>query len=108
MPRPAKTKKKPSGKGVGGDGLEAISFVTFNETYSPNLPKKNPRRATVTSEVAKIKNTSSTAATITSEEPPSPEDCARKCPPEESIEVDKLEKGHYSLVKGESQESGHC
>jgi hypothetical protein len=37
MPRLAKTKKKPSEKGAGGDGFEAISSVAFNETTSLNL-----------------------------------------------------------------------
>jgi hypothetical protein len=32
MPRPAKTKKKLSEKGVGGDGLEAILLVALNKT----------------------------------------------------------------------------
>ncbi len=51
--------------------------------------KKNPMSATVTSKVARIKNKSSTAATNTSEEPPSPEDGTQKCSPEELIEEDK-------------------
>jgi hypothetical protein len=97
MLRLVKTKKKPSEKGVGGDGLAAILLVALNETISPNQPKKNLRRATVTSNVARTKNKSSTSATTTSEDTknkspvalhPSPED-ARKCPPDESIEVDK-------------------
>jgi hypothetical protein len=37
MPRLAKTKKKPSEKEAGGDGVEAILSVTTNETTSLNL-----------------------------------------------------------------------
>jgi hypothetical protein len=55
MPRPAKTKIKPSEKGVRGDGLEAIFLVSLNETTSPNLSKKIPRRAVVTTKVARSK-----------------------------------------------------
>jgi hypothetical protein len=49
----SQNQEKPSEKGVGGDGLEAISLVALNETTSPNLPKKNVSRATVTSKVQK-------------------------------------------------------
>jgi hypothetical protein len=97
MPRPVKAKKKTSEKRVVGDGLVAISFIALNETPSPNQ-RKNLRRATVTSNVARTNNKSSTAAPTSQEDfknkspvalLPSPEDGTRKCPPEESLQVDK-------------------
>ncbi len=89
MPRLAKAKKKPSEKGAGGDSLEAILSVAVDETTSLNLQKKSPRTATMTSKIVGSKKKSSKAATFMSEEPPSPEDGARKCPPKELVEVEK-------------------
>ncbi len=65
--------------------VKAILLVAINETTSPK-PKRNQRSATVTSKVAWSKKKSSAAATNTPEEPPIPEDGARKCPPEKLIE----------------------
>jgi hypothetical protein len=45
--------------------------------------------ATMKSKIAGSKKKSSKAATSTSEKPPSPEDGAKKCPPEELVEVEK-------------------
>ncbi len=64
-------------------------LVAVNETTIPNLPVKSQRRATVKSKIAGSKKESSTAATSTSEAPPSPEDGTRKRPPEELVEVEK-------------------
>ncbi len=64
-------------------------LVAINETTSPNLPNKSQRKATVKSKIAGSKKKSSTAATSTSEEPPSPVDDARKCLPEDLVEVEK-------------------
>jgi hypothetical protein len=89
MPRLVKTKKKPSEKEAGDDGFEVILSVAINETTSLNLRQKSQRMATIKSKVAGSKKKSSKAATFISEEPPSPEDGARKCPPEELVEVEK-------------------
>jgi hypothetical protein len=97
MPRPIKAKKKPSEKGVVVDDLVAILFVALNDTPSPNQ-RKNLRRVTVKSNVARTKTNSSIASPTSPEDtknkspvalPPSPEDSARKCPPEDLIEEDK-------------------
>ncbi len=89
MPRLAKAKKKPSGKEAGGDGFEAILSIATNETTSLNLQQKSHRTATIESKIAGSKKNSSNTVTSTSEEPPSPEDGARKCPPEELVEEEK-------------------
>jgi hypothetical protein len=54
MPRPVKAKKKPSEKGVVGDIYAALSCDALNEIPSPNQ-RKNPRRATLTYNVARTK-----------------------------------------------------
>ena len=84
MPRLAKAKKKPSEKEASGDGdgFEAVSSVGVGETTSLNLQRKCPRTARMTSKVAGSKKKSSKAATLTSEEPPSPEAGGRKLQPE--------------------------
>jgi hypothetical protein len=76
-------------KKAGGDGFEAISSISVNETTSLNLQQKSQRKTTIKSKIAGSKKKGSKAATSTSEEPPSPEDGARKCPPEELVEEEK-------------------
>jgi hypothetical protein len=91
MPRLAKGKNKPSEKEASGDGdgFKAMSSVDVSETTSLNLQRKSPRTARTTSKVSGSKNKSSKAATLTSEEPPSPEAGGKKKPREELIELEK-------------------
>ncbi len=91
MQRLAKAKKKPSEKEASGDsnGFKAISSVGVSETTSLNLQRKSPRMARTTSKVTGSKKNSSKAATLTLEEPPSPEAGGRKRPPEDLVELEK-------------------
>ncbi len=63
--------------------------VAANETTILNLQKKSQRTATMKSKIAGSKKKFSTAATSTSDKPPSPEDVARKCLLEVLVEVKK-------------------
>ncbi len=95
----AKTKKKPSEKEASGDGdgFEAILSVGVGESTSLNMQRKSPRMARMKYKFAGSKKKTSKAATSISEEPPSPEAGGRKCPPEQSVALEK-QKGKVTTL----------
>jgi hypothetical protein len=105
MPRLSKAKQKTSEKRVVGDGFTAILLIALIDTPSPNK-RKNPRRVTGRSNVARTKNKSPVALPPSPEDtknkspvalPPSPEDGERKHRPEKLIEEDKKKQKFTTL-----------
>ncbi len=69
--------------------------VGVGESTSLSMKRKSPTKARTKSKVAGSKKKTSNAAASTSEEPPSLESDGRRCPPEQSVALEK-QKGEIT------------